>query len=1197
MAVRKISTELVVTGEKEYRSSMQNINREMKTLQSALKLVDSHFKGQANSLDALNAKNKVLSDVLAKVTQKYQEEAKALQKSRELQDQYAQAAQEAQKKLDELSRATADSEESQAQLDQKIKQTQEEMVRYQTAAEKAAAAVENHSAKANAAQVQINDLNREISENEKYLSEAAVSANGCARSIDEYGKKTQEAARQSEEFGDKSQDAMNQLAQALIDAGLVKGIKEIVGVLKDCCKASIEFESAMAGVAKTTDLTPAELDEMAKSLQELSTQMPMTANQLAGLTEVAGQLGIAKENLVEFTTVMANLGVSTNLSAEEAAASLAKFANVVKMDPGNYERLGSVVVGLGKNFATTEADIVAMATCLASAGKLAGLTESEIMALAAAMSSVGIQAEAGGTAMAQILAAIETNVLKGEEELQILANTADMTASQFANTWENEPIQAISAFILGLSQMEEEGGNVTLLLDELGLSGIRQADMFKTLALSAGSMTSAMELANREWVENTALAKEAGTWYATTESKIQMFQNAVQNLKTAIGDDLTPALRRMTDTGTGIVKWATDYVEANGWLVPSIAAVTAAVSVAGIAISGVALTAIPQLTKALAALGEAIAAHPAFMLGTAIAAVTVGLVTFMATVETTSDKIAALTEKAAGLESVFAQSEASYQATETTISATASVVDEYIQRLEELEAQGLDTAEAQGEYRRIVDQVNALVPGLNLTIDEQTGLLEQNTEAIKRQVEAWEQAALNEAVNKKYQDQIKAVADAKVELAENEIQLANITGKMDELEKERAANQEKQLENAERLNELSSKTTELTEEEWKEVAKLSDEQGKLLDQEAELGRQMTEMENQHRVYNGAVEEGKEKIESFKEQIEELDKVMEYLSGRSNAAAGDAEAAFGIMEAAASQFQTEFSEEKEKIRESIDEVISGFQKMDLETDRSVSDLIESLNSQSQYMDEYAANMAKAIEMGVDEGLLQRLSDGSEESAAILRGIVEDGGAHVAELNEAFRKVSEGKDAFSNEMVLMQGEFRDQLDQMQVRYDELVKDLDQYDEAAKAASDTIQGVIDSVGARESEVYGAFRRLAEKGLRGYTETFDQHSPSKVMYDNASLDVQGAINAVQDRERDMEEAFAQAAQAGIRGYQYAMAQASYQMDQAAQRAASGPDVPSQNMTVVLTLDGETIGQVVTPYVNGTLTANLKRAKRRLGL
>lgn len=77
------------------------------------------------------------------------------------------------------------------------------------------------------------------------------------------------------------------------------------------------------------------------------------------------------------------------------------------MATDNYGRLGSVIVDLGNNFATTESEIVAMGTRLASAGKLAGLTEPEIMALAAAMSSVGIEAEAGGTAMTQTLNAIE----------------------------------------------------------------------------------------------------------------------------------------------------------------------------------------------------------------------------------------------------------------------------------------------------------------------------------------------------------------------------------------------------------------------------------------------------------------------------------------------------------------------------------------------------------------------------------------------------------------------------------------------------------------------------------------------------------------------------------------------------------------------------------------------------------------------
>jgi len=87
-----------------------------------------------------------------------------------------------------------------------------------------------------------------------------------------------------------------------------------------------------------------------------------------------------------------NLGNSTNLSAEEAASSLAKFANITNMSAKDYDKLGSTIVALGNNFATTEADIVAMSTRLAATGELAGLSQSQILSLATAMSSVGIEA-------------------------------------------------------------------------------------------------------------------------------------------------------------------------------------------------------------------------------------------------------------------------------------------------------------------------------------------------------------------------------------------------------------------------------------------------------------------------------------------------------------------------------------------------------------------------------------------------------------------------------------------------------------------------------------------------------------------------------------------------------------------------------------------------------------------------------------
>lgn len=106
---------------------------------------------------------------------------------------------------------------------------------------------------------------------------------------------------------------------------------------------------------------------------------------------------------MNFTEVMVNLGESTNLSAEEAASALAKFANITGMSADDYERLGSVIVDLGNNFATTEADIVNMAMRLASTGEITGLSQSQMMAVATALNSVGIEAEAGGSAFSKLL--------------------------------------------------------------------------------------------------------------------------------------------------------------------------------------------------------------------------------------------------------------------------------------------------------------------------------------------------------------------------------------------------------------------------------------------------------------------------------------------------------------------------------------------------------------------------------------------------------------------------------------------------------------------------------------------------------------------------------------------------------------------------------------------------------------------------
>lgn len=400
----------------------------------------------------------------------------------------------------------------------------------------------------------------------------------------ELKQRQEEVASGAADFGHSTAEAFELVKSAVVTAGLAKAFKEIYDAAKECTDASIEFESAITGVFKTVDGTDTELAAIKQGIKDMSTEIPATTTEIAGVAEAAGQLGIATNDVLSFTRVMIDLGESTNLTSDEAASSLAKFANITGTSADNYSRLGSVIVDLGNNFATTEKDIVAMSTRLASAGTLSGFTEAEIMALATAMSSVGIEAEAGGTAMAQTLNAIETAVATKSETLKEFARLAGMSANEFANAWQNTPMVALQSFIAGLGNLKENGENTVVVLDELGLTGIRQSNMLKSLGLAAETMGNSIDTANKAWNENTALTIEASKRYATTESKIKMMQNSYNNLKVSIGDALVPEMKGLVGVSAEVMDGAADFVAQNPAVVKS---VTAFVGVIGLATTGI----------------------------------------------------------------------------------------------------------------------------------------------------------------------------------------------------------------------------------------------------------------------------------------------------------------------------------------------------------------------------------------------------------------------------------------------------------------------------------------------------------------------------------------------------------------------------------------------------------------------------------
>jgi hypothetical protein len=179
---------------------------------------------------------------------------------------------------------------------------------------------------------------------------------------------------------------------------------------------------------------------------------------------------------------MIDLGETTNLTAEEAATSIAQMMNIMGTAPQNVDRLGAALVALGNNGASTERDILEMAQRISAAGAQVGMTEADVLGFANALASLGVEAEAGGTAISSVMSNMSKAVSQGGEKLEQFATVAGLSASEFATAFREDPAAAIATFVEGLAGIQAAGGDVFTTLDDMGLGSIRMRDALLRMA-------------------------------------------------------------------------------------------------------------------------------------------------------------------------------------------------------------------------------------------------------------------------------------------------------------------------------------------------------------------------------------------------------------------------------------------------------------------------------------------------------------------------------------------------------------------------------------------------------------------------------------------------------------------------------------------------------------------------------------------
>ena len=372
----------------------------------------------------------------------------------------------------------------------------------------------------------------------------------------------------------------------------------IVAMGTAAIKASLDFESSFTSVRKTVDATEAEFTALASASKSMSTQIATSTTEINEVMATAGQLGIANDYLVDFTRTMIDLGNSTDIVANDAASTLAKFANITTMDQSQFGNLGATLVDLGNNFATVESDIMNMSLRLAAAGHQVGLTEPQILGFAAALSSVGVRAEMGGSAFSKALINMEVAAETGGQALEDFARVSGMTAEGFKALWDSDPAAAFQAFIVGLAQMDEAGVSAIATLQEIGIAEIRLRDTLLRSVNANELFAEAQTMAVNAWEENTALTGEANKRYATTQSRLTNLKNTAVLFAQQIGDDLNPTIQELIDGANELLEGFLAMDEAQRQQIVKMAAYAAA--------AGPVLLVLGKVTKGIGTLSTGI---------------------------------------------------------------------------------------------------------------------------------------------------------------------------------------------------------------------------------------------------------------------------------------------------------------------------------------------------------------------------------------------------------------------------------------------------------------------------------------------------------------------------------------------------------------------------------------------------------------
>lgn len=1034
----KIAAKIVLEGEIEYKQAIKNINSEQKNLRSEMKMCTSSFDGQQNSIAALTKKGEILSKQYDAQAKKVEIYSKAVKEATEHQEEAGKKVdvlktelEEANRKMEEMSSSTDTSSEALEEQQKVIEELKNKLALANSSYMTAQNATNDWQTSLNYAQMALDNLDNEIQTNNRYLDEAQQSANDCADSIDEYGNEVEEAQEQTSTFADV-------LKAELVGDAIKKGISTVVDGLKSITSAAISmgssFESSMSNVAATMGITADEIhngsveyETLEKAAKECGKSTKYSASEAADALNYLALAGYDANKAAQTLPAVLNLAAAGGMELGAASDLVTDSMAALGMETSELDNYIDEMARTSQKSNTSVAQL-GEAT-LVCAGTVS-LTEQSLETMNAelgVLANNGIKSAEGGTHLRNILLSLSapTDTASGamkELGVQALDSSGNM---RDLNDIMIDMNNALSGMASGektkyIKQIfnKTDIAAVNALLKGTGLEFNNLKNELLNCEGAAKDMAETMSdnLEGKVTILNSALEGLAITGYEKIEGVLKesveaatdsvgRLQDSMENGKLGEAmDDMAEAIGEAAEKAIGfgedalpvLIDGLTWIIENSDLIISGIAGITAA-NVA----HGKVVPLITAVTKAwndykVANEGATVAqwalnaAKNAFSpagLITAIAAVTAAITTYVVLADSAYKDTKRFIDSAEReIETLNNNAQARKDSTANN-KAESEVVKKLTAELENLNSQEKLSADQKTRLKMVVGQLNTVMPELNLTIDEQTGKLEQSNEEIEKYIKNLqrrnEMAAYEEKLQQIYNDQTEAQelltkATEEYNNFVEDLEEPNVWWKRGNIfEAIDFVADNVQLKN---LNDVMT----------------------------ESGQMVNDLEAEYESLNAEYEKFLAAEEEVIDGTEELNQVLIEYNGTTYAVSSE-------VAASIDQLDTAYADAYEQAEESLRGQIGLFEELKAESDVTVEQMAKNLQTQAEVMTTYTQDLQTAAELAekglLDEGLLGAISELGIDGAGYLHELVTASETNSAEFNEVMQAWAEMTDAKS------------------------------------------------------------------------------------------------------------------------------------------------------------------------------------------